>query len=273
MTTITTKTKENRPSETSTQNIVKSKPKQGSNWTPLLAALTVIGAYFGASVVGELILYVYGIFRGWSIKQFEDWATGSVLAQFVNTLLIYGLMAYAVYVVMRSFKMSLHSVGVVNLRWRDPLIALLGVPVYVLGYTVLVGAVKALVPSLDINQQQQLGFQPSHEPIEILLTFVSLVLLPPLIEEFIMRGFLFTALLKRMRFIFAAILTSIVFASAHLQFGSNAPLLWVAAIDTFMLSLVLCFMRYKTGSLWPGIMLHMLKNYVAFMTIFVFHFS
>jgi membrane protease YdiL (CAAX protease family) len=43
----------------------------------------------------------------------------------------------------------------------------------------------------------------------------------------------------------------------------------VAALDTFTLSLVLCYLRQKTDSLWPGIMLHALKNGLAFMSLFL----
>jgi membrane protease YdiL (CAAX protease family) len=138
---------------------------------------------------------------------------------------------------------------------------------------VLLSVAKVLIPSLNVEQQQQLGFQPTTSHIGLILTFISLVVLPPLVEEFIMRGFLFTSLLRRLKVVPSIVITSIIFASAHLQFGSDAPLLWVAAIDTFMLSLVLCYMRYKTGSLWPGIFLHALKNCVAFLSIFIFHLT
>jgi membrane protease YdiL (CAAX protease family) len=60
-----------------------------------------------------------------------------------------------------------------------------------------------------------------------------------------------------------------LFAVAHLQFGSGAPLLWIAAIDTFVLSLFLIYLKDKTDSLWAPILLHMLKNFIAFMALFV----
>ena len=71
-------------------------------------------------------------------------------------------------------------------------------------------------------------------------------------------------------FVPAAIITSLMFAVGHLQFGSGAPLLWVAALDTFVLSLVLCYIREKTDSLWPGIFIHAIKNALAFSVLFLF---
>jgi membrane protease YdiL (CAAX protease family) len=256
-----------------TNTAAKTEPeaKGGVTWSPLTAIFMVIAAYLGASVIGEVLLATYGQLQGWSEHRIETWLTNSVYAQFSSSLLIYGLMLAIILLFIRSYKVSVRTLGLVRPRFKDIGIAVLGIPVYVLGYVVLLGVVKALVPSLDVNQSQQLGFQPSTSVVALTLTFISLVVLPPLVEELIIRGFLFTSLLKRFRFLWAALLTSVVFASGHLQFGSGAPLLWVAAIDTFMLSLVLCFMRYKTGSLWPGIFLHALKNGVAFLSLFVFH--
>jgi len=95
--------------------------------------------------------------------------------------------------------------------------------------------------------------------------------LPPLVEETVFRGFVFAGLRNKLKFVWAALATSALFASAHLQIGNGQPLLWVAALDTFTLSLVLCYLREKTDSLWPGILLHALKNGIAFLSLFVLH--
>jgi membrane protease YdiL (CAAX protease family) len=240
-------------------------------WSPFAAVLLVVAIYLGASILAEIILSLYASAHHLTTAQTNSWLTNSTYAQFFNSALVYGMMAAAIYAFARRFKVSLGSFGLVEPRFRDVGIALLGVPVYILGYVVLEVIAKSLFPSIDVNQQQQLGFPTTVSPAEQLLIFLSLVILPPIVEELLMRGFLFTSLLKRLKFIPAAIITSLVFASAHLQLGAGAPPLWIAAIDTFTLSLVLCYMRYKTGSLWPGIFLHALKNGVAFLAIFVFH--
>ena len=242
-------------------------------WSPLTAVAIVVASYFGTQYAGAISLFLFGLARGLSVEDVEAWLTDSTAAQFANVVLVYGLMTLAVYLFMRKRKVSLRTLGVVRARLKDMGIALLGVPVYIFGYAVLLIIMSAIFSSIDLEQEQQLGFNPEQNSVGLVLTFISLVVLPPLIEEFIMRGFLFTSLLARYRFAVAAITASIVFAVAHLQFGSDAPLLWVAAIDTFILSLVLCYMRFKTGSLWPGIFLHGLKNLVAFLSIFVFRLA
>jgi membrane protease YdiL (CAAX protease family) len=124
-------------------------------------------------------------------------------------------------------------------------------------------------PGLDINQHQQIGFNNVRGTVELVLTFASLVILPPLAEEIIMRGFLYTSLRKAMPFAWAAVATSALFATAHLPEGGSAGPLYIAAIDTFVLGMVLSFLREKTGSLWAGITLHALKNGIAFVVLFV----
>lgn len=246
-------------------------PKQ-LPWSPVVAVIIVVATYFLASIFGEACILFYGLINHWSVHRTVDWATNSNVAQFFSFLLMYGAMAAAIYWFIRSHKISLKSVGLINPRFRDFGIMLIAVPVYVGAYIVLLSVATSFFPGINTNQQQQLGFQPSNTFIDILITFISLVVLPPLVEEFIMRGFLFTSLLKRYNFWISTLVTSALFATAHLQIGSGAPLLWTAAIDTFSLSLVLCYMRYKTGSLWPGILLHAAKNCFAFLSLFVFHF-
>ncbi len=51
--------------------------------------------------------------------------------------------------------------------------------------------------------------------------------------------------------------------------GSGAAPLWLVAAETFILSLVLIGLRELTGGLWASILVHMAKNGVAFLYIFI----
>jgi membrane protease YdiL (CAAX protease family) len=48
-------------------------------------------------------------------------------------------------------------------------------------------------------------------------------------------------------------------------------LLYIAAIDTFTLSLILVYLREKTGGLWSSMGLHAIKNGIAFVSLFIVH--
>jgi len=90
------------------------------------------------------------------------------------------------------------------------------------------------------------------------------VVLPPLGEETLIRGYLYSGLRQTWRFLPALVITSLMFGLAHLEFGSGGPLVWAAAIDTAILSIVLCYLREKSGALYAGILVHMMNNLIAF---------
>lgn len=144
---------------------------------------------------------------------------------------------------------------------------------YFIALTITLDVVTSLIPSLNVNQKQQLGFTNAHTAWQLFLTYVLLAVLPPIVEETVFRGFLYGSLRKSLTIIQAALATSFLFAIAHLELGSGAPPLWTAAIDVFILSLGLVFLRVKTGSLWSGVMLHCAKNTIAFLVLFIVTFT
>jgi membrane protease YdiL (CAAX protease family) len=144
----------------------------------------------------------------------------------------------------------------------DLLYAVGGYLVY-FGLLVLAFVAVDAFTGIDLNKKQELGFDNVVSTLEKVLAFISLTLLPPIVEETLFRGFLFAGLRNKLRFVYAAICTSVLFAALHLL-GTSEGLLWVAAVDTFVLSLVLCYLREKTGALWASILVHMAKNAIAF---------
>lgn len=242
-------------------------------WSIAVALLVVVGIYLGSQIAGQIIVSSYAFIHGWTAARTEDWLTNSTFAQFAYIVIVEALTIGLLYLFIRRRKVSFQMLGLRRPRFSDLGTALLSVPVYFIGYLLLLTVLKGIFPSINEDQQQQIGFNTTQTSIGLVLTFISLAVLPPLAEEIMVRGFLFDSLKKGLSVATAAVITSLIFASAHLQFGSGEPLLWIAAIDTFTLSLVLCYMKQKTGSLWAGIFLHALKNSVAFASIFIFHLS
>jgi len=81
---------------------------------------------------------------------------------------------------------------------------------------------------------------------------IAAVLAAPIAEENFFRGFLFQGLRQRYGWNKAATLSSLVFASLHLQL--------VVLFPTFLLGYVFAFVYHKSNSIWPGIVLHFLVN-------------
>ena len=129
----------------------------------------------------------------------------------------------------------------------------------------------ALIKSFNINQEQNVGFQSVNGNFGLILAFISLVVLPPIAEEIIFRGYLFSGLRTKIKFIYAALLTSLIFAMPHLIESKDGGILWIAGLDTFILSMVSSALREKTRSLWSSMLLHSFKNGVAFVGLFLIH--
>lgn len=238
-------------------------------WNPWLGVLFILFVYFASQMIGGLLVSIYPALHHWTQSQTSDWINNSVLAQFVYILLAEALTIGAIYLFLRAYKVNWRTIALRRPRARDPLYGLSAWVVYFIIYLLVVGVVTHLIPSLNVNQQQDIGFSNVHGAAQLALTFISLVILPPLTEEIMVRGFLYGSLKKGMPKLAAVIVTSAIFASAHLPEGGAAGPLYIAAIDTFVLSLVLIYLREKTNSLWAGITLHAFKNGVAFVTLFI----
>lgn len=152
-------------------------------------------------------------------------------------------------------------------KWIDLGFAFIGLPVYFV-LLVLAGVIAGAFLGVDLQQEQEIGFTKVAGGADMFLAFVSLVVIPPIVEEVLFRGFMFTGLRSKLNFATSALAVSVLFALPHL-FASSSGLLWVAAIDTFILSMVLCYLREKTGALFAPVVLHAMKNSAAFIFLFV----
>ncbi len=236
-------------------------------WGPARGLLAVIVAFVGAEVVIAFVLpFVAGLIL--SNQAAVDTWINSVTGSFFYVLLTEVFTLFILWRMLRRYA-TLAEIGLGrspqagDLGW-----AILAGLAYFVVFLVVISAVSAAF-HINIDQKQELGFDNIVGSGKLLLTFLSLVVFPPFVEETLFRGVLYTGFRKRTSFVQAALLTSVLFAAPHL-FETSGGLLWVAAIDTFILSLALCYLREKTKSLWPGIILHTIKNGVAFVSLYLF---
>lgn len=240
-------------------------------WSPWLGVLFVVLIFYTSQLFAGLGLAIYPALQHWSDSQATQWLTDSVAAQFLYILLAESLAIGALWRFLKLYRSSFAAIGFLKPRWSDIGYGLLATPFYYIIYLSTVGLVSHFVAGFNPEQNQEIGFTNVSGAVPLLITFISLVIIPPIAEEIMVRGFLYSSLKKAMRLIPAALLTSALFAAAHLPEGGAAGPLYVAALDTFVLSLILIYLREKTGSLWASITLHAFKNGVAFMALFVFH--
>ncbi len=93
----------------------------------------------------------------------------------------------------------------------------------------------------------------------LVLSAVLTCVIAPICEEFLFRGFIFTALRNWRGTLPAAVITGLVFGGVHAQ---SAPALDLVPLA--VLGFGLCLLYRRTGSLYPGIAVHSLNNSIAF---------
>lgn len=116
----------------------------------------------------------------------------------------------------------------------------------------------ALVTALHLplkTNVQALSDQISRAPLTVLASLLGAVLIAPLCEETFFRGYLFAGLLRGMNVWAAVLVSAVLFTLVHGDIGSAVPL--------FVFGIVLAVIRWRSGSIWPGIALHAANNALA----------
>ena len=104
---------------------------------------------------------------------------------------------------------------------------------------------------------EQLG---SNEGTPLLLLSAGLTcVIAPMCEEFLFRGFIFTALRNWKGTLPAALITGLLFGGVH---ATSAPALDLVPLAA--LGFGLCLLYRRTGSLYPCMAAHSLNNSIAF---------
>ncbi len=231
----------------------------GPAWViPLTIGVFVASQALAGIVLGAILTLTR---HGSSLSKISDVAW----VQFLFVLFAEAVAVGLVLWLLKLRKVSLAKIGLGRLPgWSDLKSGLLGFGAYYLVLIVVLLAVSQLVPSLNLDQNQDIGFDRINDGMDKAFAFLSLVILAPIGEEVLMRGYLFSGLRGKLNFLPAMFITSLIFAAAHLEFGNGGPLVWAAALSTFVLSMVLVYKRETTGAIYAGILIHMLNNLVAF---------
>jgi membrane protease YdiL (CAAX protease family) len=119
---------------------------------------------------------------------------------------------------------------------------------------ILIGTAIDPVVERRIDDVEEIGTVPWM----VVLTVVAVVVLAPLGEELLFRGLLLRGLVQRMRFWPAALLSALLFASAH----ADSYLLWPRALSLFLTGIVLAWL-YRWRGYWASVTAHATVNTVA----------
>jgi membrane protease YdiL (CAAX protease family) len=234
---------------------------QYRRWSKLLLLpVWVLIAFVTSNVLISGLLWVFAMVH----MPLEDFFRPAIF-QTVTATMVYTLtiaLAIGIPYLLRRQKTTLAVLGLDRLpTWVDIGLA----PLFFIGYTLSTAAVLAMatswIPGFPIDEVQDVGFKAFGTQSDNILAFMTLVVLAPLAEEVLFRGYLYGKLKGYVPAVAAAIATSLLFGIAHLQ--------WNVGLDVFILSLALCGLRSLTGSIWSGVLVHMIKNGIAYYFLFI----
>ncbi len=152
--------------------------------------------------------------------------------------------------------------------WTDIGLAPVAFVVSLILATIFVG-IFSLFPWFNAEEAQSTGFSVFCSGIDKVIAFLVLVVVAPIFEEVIFRGWLYGKIREQFSgktsdmigIVVSSLLVSLLFGIIHLQLN--------VAVNVFALSIVLCSLREITGTIYAGILTHMLKNGVAFYLLYV----
>lgn len=145
--------------------------------------------------------------------------------------------------------------------WTDILLAPVGFIVFMIVAVILVAILQSIFPGINWNESQDVGFSNLISSSDFVLAFISLVVVAPVAEELIFRGWLYGKLRAKIPAIPAMLVVSILFGIVHGQ--------WNVGVTVFVMSIAMCTLREITGTIWGGILIHILKNGIAFYFLYV----
>lgn len=228
----------------------------------LLAAIGLpvwVLAGFGTSVGVTIGIMWLATAAGLDLRSLNETVLSTVIAAFTYLLTLVIVIGVP-YILKRQT--TRQHLGLRRLpNWMDILLAPAGFVVYLLCSGIIVTLVTQLVPGFDGTQAQEVGFTNLAETYQYILAFATLVVIAPIAEEALFRGYLYGKLRGVVSIWLAVLLTSVVFGVVHGQ--------WNVGIDVFVLSVVMCILREMTGNIWAGVLVHMIKNGLAFYLLFI----
>lgn len=147
---------------------------------------------------------------------------------------------------------SLKLVGLVKFK-KEMLVH--GVALFLLAYF-LIFLINIFFHLININiPSYNYGIIFNLSP-KIWLLFIKFSISGPFVEELFDRGFIFSGLRSHFGWKKAAILSSALFAFAHISSNDLYALL-----PTFILGMALAYLYQKSNSILPGMIIHSLNNF------------
>lgn len=231
-------------------------PDPSSERPPYWAAVAAVMCAIAAAIFFQIVVAVIGSANGASPAH-----PTPAMNNADNYLLDLCFVGSALYFVTVGRLRGRVDFGYRRIPWKTGVLAVLGAGAAYYAVTV----VYSLVFNLRGTDRLPSGLG-MHQTGWAVVVAVYVCAVAPMAEEFFFRGFLF-GVLRQMRVTIAghqagpwvaAVIVGILFGLAH--FSSAQP---EFLIPLGFLGFVLCIVRWRTNSLYPGMALHSLNNSIA----------
>lgn len=241
-------------------------PKQKKYWWIASVLMMCIWCFAGV-IAGQVIVAwpLYYLFGADKFSQPAWSALYSALSYIVSSLIVI-LIPMKLF---KKWKITRKDLGLTGLpTWTDIGLAPIGFAVASLLAWVFT-LIFSVFPWFDAGAAQDVGFNFFISGFDKVIAFLTLVVLAPIAEEIIFRGWLYGLIRKKTSaamtnvwsMIASSVVVSLLFGLIHFQ--------WNVSVNVFAMSLVLCAMREITGTIYGGIIMHMIKNGVAFWLLYM----
>ena len=221
-------------------------------YLPILAVITFYAAQF---IVGVPMLVILGS------ETLKTPLIATIFSSLVYILSFVFLLFTFKHIKPLKTPVTRNELGLNNLvTFSDIGLALAGFFGY-LAFSAILTALFSIFPWFNLTENQPLLYSTLISPSGKILAALALVIVGPILEEVIYRGLIYGKLRKNHSLITSILTVSILFGFLHGQ--------WNVGVDVFALSVVACLMRETTGTIYAGIILHILKNAIAFYMLFI----
>ena len=252
------------PESVETESELKNSiPRVWGPWATVGFGLAIIVVGLFVQVVITIVFIVAGFFTetepGLNGLIFFDWLETINLGLLISlSVIISSVVCIALVIVFIKARRGDTVAGYLGLKAISAKAALVSLVVLVgfIAIQVLVNIVFEVPAESDIMVD---AYASSVWPA---LFWIAVIVVGPVFEEVLFRGFLFEGLrYSRIGVIGAVIVTSLVWAVSHLQYGLF-QIAWI-----FVFGVILGIMRYSTGSLWAPTIMHVSNNLIAVLFI------
>jgi membrane protease YdiL (CAAX protease family) len=219
-------------------------------WKPWTGPVALLAALAGA-LAGGILVAVLGIIAGSDLQDPSPGVTNaSTFVQdlcFIGAALLFARMAARP----RPAQFGLRATRF----WP----ALGWVALAYVGFIAFTGAFSALVGSDPEDTETLKALGVDDGPVLLVLAALLVCVMAPIAEEFLFRGYMFSAL-RNWRGIWpAAIVTGLIFGAIH---AGSTPVAFLVPLAVF--GFLLCLLYVRTRSLYPCMALHAINNSIAF---------